>query len=145
VKVHEIHERAVPAEAAALVDDPARMWPADRWPALTADGFGFLRHELEEHWPGERIVYRITGPRGLSGRHGWTVEGGVLRHTVDAECRGLMRVVWPLVVHPIHSAVHEDVLDRAEAVLGGSPTGHSWSRRVRFIRWGIRKAGLARG
>jgi hypothetical protein len=146
VKVHEEHRRelsASPSAAASLLDHPERMWPADRWPAFRPDGFGFLRHELVEHLPGERIVYKITGPRGLSGVHGWTLEvsddTAVLRHSVDAECRGLMQLGWPLVVQPIHAAVHEDVLDRADSVLGGMPAGHPWSRRVRMLRWAIGK------
>jgi hypothetical protein len=136
VKVHEEHARVVSAASSALIDDPRRIWPTDRWPELRADGFGFLRHELDEHRPGERITYRITGPRGLSGVHGWTLrsENGnaVLRHFADVECRGLMRLAWPLVVAPIHDAVHEDVLDRAE----GAPP-RPWSRRVRLIRWAL--------
>jgi hypothetical protein len=152
VKVHEEHARELSAPreaAAALLDHPERMWPTDRWPAFRPDGFGFLRHELAEHRPGERIVYRITGPRGLSGEHGWTLEPredvAVLRHTVDASCRGLMQLGWPLVVQPIHAAVHEDALDRAETLVGGTPAGHPWSRRVRVLRWTIRKAGRSRG
>jgi hypothetical protein len=149
MRVHEEHERALASTAGELIDHPEQMWPTDRWPEFRPDGFGFLRHELAEHRPGERIAYRITGPRGLSGLHGWDLrpseDGVVLRHTVDADCSGLMRLGWPLLVQPIHAAVHEDVLDRAEAVLGGTPTGRAWSRRVKLIRWGIGKAGRARG
>jgi hypothetical protein len=147
-----VHERELPVpapQAASLLDDPARMWPVDRWPAFGGDGFGFLRHELAEHRPGERIVFRITGPRGLRGTHGWDLspEDGHsrLRHTVDAECTGLMRVAWPLVVQPIHEAVHEDVLDRAQAAVGGPAIEHPWSRRVRAVRWAVKKAGRTNG
>jgi hypothetical protein len=144
VRVHEEHARPLAPAAGEFVDHPERMWPADRWPAFRSDGFGLLRHELAEHRPGERIAFRITGPRGLTGTHGWALDGAVLRHTVDADCRGLMRVGWPLVVQPIHAAVHEDVLDRAETLLGGTPPARPWSRRVRALRWAIRKAGRAR-
>jgi hypothetical protein len=144
VRVQVVHERVLDtssAEAAALIDEPERMWPSDRWPRLTARGMGFLHHELAEHLSGERRVYRITGPRGFSGRHGWEVRssngGAVLRHTVEAECRGLMRLGWPLVVHPIHDALHEDVLDTAEAAVGGSPAPRAWSWRVRVLRRGL--------
>jgi hypothetical protein len=41
--------------------------------------------------------------------------------------------------------VHEDALDRAEALVGGTPAGHPWSRRVRVLRWAIGKAGRTRG
>jgi hypothetical protein len=47
----------------------------------------------------------------------------------------LARLGWPLVIRPIHDALHEDVLDTAEAVVGRTPPPHEWSRRVRFLRW----------
>jgi hypothetical protein len=131
----------------ALVDEPARMWPR-RWPPLREDRIGFLRHEQLDHVPGLRRRYRIIGPRGFSGWHGWDVEtadhGTRLRHEVQAECRGWVRLGWLLVIRPIHDALHEDVLDEAARVDGGPPAARPWPPRVRFIRWAIRKGGLAR-
>ncbi len=148
--MHEVHEReldAPPAVTGALLDHPERMWPSDRWPELRPGGIGFLRHELLEHRPGERLFFRITGPRGLTGMHGWEVRPlnghTLLRHTVDAECTGAASLGWRVAIQPIHAALHEDVLDRAETLVRGSPAGHEWSRRVRLLRWAIRKAGLA--
>lgn len=138
MNVHEVHERRLPGNAAELIDHPERMWPSDRWPELRPEGLGFLRHELAEHEPGRRVVFRITGPRGLSGTHGWQLEGTTMRHVVDAECTGLMRLGWPLVVQPIHAALHEDVLDRAEAALGSAPAPRPFSRRVRVLRGALR-------
>jgi hypothetical protein len=139
VKVHEVHERRLPGDAAELIDHPERMWPSDRWPELRPEGLGFLRHELVEHEPGRRVTFRITGPRGLSGSHGWQLDGETMRHTVDGECSGLMRIGWPLVVKPIHSALHEDVLDRAEAAVGGAPAPREFSPRVRVLRRVLRR------
>jgi len=116
------------------------MWPRGRWPELRPEGIGFLRHELLEHERGRSRRYRITGPDGFTGWHGWDVRANgatVLRHVVEAECRGLARLGWPLVIQPIHNALHEDVLDRAEAAVGGSPRGTEWSRWVRFLRWAL--------
>jgi hypothetical protein len=63
-----------------------------------------------------------------------------LGHVVEAECRGLVRLAWPLVIRPIHDALHEDVLDRAEAVVAGTaPAARPWSRRVRFLRRLLRR------
>jgi hypothetical protein len=124
----------------ALVDDPDRMWPHGRWPELRPDGMGFLRHEPLEYERGKARSFRITGPNGFAGWHGWdvTTDGGpVLRHVVEVECRGWARLVWPLLVRPIHDALHEDILDGAEAAVGGSPAKREWSRRVRFLRWHI--------
>ncbi len=125
----------------ALVDDPTRMWPHGHWPELRPDGIGFLRHEPLEHERRKSRRFRITGPDGLSGWHGWDVISNgttVLRHVVEAECRGWSRLAWPLVIRPIHDALHEDVLDRAQAALGGSPSARAWSPWVRFLRWAFR-------
>ncbi len=138
MKVHEVHERELPGDGAQLIDHPERMWPK-RWPALTDEGVGFLTHELAEHEPGERVLFRITGPRGIAGTHGWTLRGTTLQHTVDAECTGWMRLAWPVVVRPIHSALHEDVLDGAETVLGGHPALRPLPRRVRVLRRALRR------
>jgi hypothetical protein len=150
VKARNVHERELPAPAdvvGELVDEPARMWPR-RWPPLRDDRIGFLRHEPLEHMPGRRLRFRITGPRGFSGWHGWDVESRgdrtVLRHEVEAECRGWVRVGWPLVIRPIHDALHEDVLDEAARAVGSQPLERRWPPRVRFLRWAIRKGGLAR-
>jgi hypothetical protein len=150
VKARNVHVRQLPASAdvvGELVDEPARMWPR-RWPPLRDDRIGFLRHEPLEHVPGRRRRFRITGPSGFSGWHGWDVEttdgGTLLRHEVEAECRGWVRLAWPLVIRPIHDALHEDVLDEAARAVGGPPAARPWPPRVRFLRWAIRKGGLAR-
>jgi hypothetical protein len=150
VRIRNVHEReflAAAADVGAFVDDPARMWPR-RWPPLRDDRIGFLRHELLEHLPQRRRHFRITGPRGFTGWHGWdVVETGartLLRHEVEAQCRGWVRLGWPLVIRPIHDALHEDVLDEAARVLGQAPPERAWTSRVRFLRWAIRKGGVAR-
>ena len=134
---------ASPGEVGALVDDPDRMWPRDRWPPLRPDGLGFLQHEPLEHVRGVLRTYRIFGPRGFTGRHGWEVETNgrtILRHVVEADCRGWARLAWPLVIRPIHNALHEDILDRGEAAVGGSPPRREWSRWVRLLRWVIKRS-----
>jgi len=118
------------------------MWPHDRWPELRPDGIGFLRHEPLAHEPGQSRRFRVTGPRGFRGWHGWDVRTNgatVLRHVVEAYCRGWARFAWPLVIRPIHNALHEDILDNAEAAVGGSPRPRQWSRWVRFLRWALRR------
>lgn len=140
-----MHERELAASAAdvgALVDDPKRMWPHGVWPELEPDGIGFLRHEPLTHERGRSRHFRITGPDGFTGWHGWdvTTNGAtILRHVVEAECRGWTRLAWPLVIRPIHDALHEDVLDRAEIAVGGSPPAREWSRWVRFLRRALRR------
>jgi hypothetical protein len=118
------------------------MWPHGSWPELRPDGIGFLRHEPLAPEQGCSRRFRITGPDGFAGWHGWDVVSNgetVLRHVVEAECRGWSRLLWPLVIRPIHDALHEDVLDAAEAALGGVPRPRKWSRWVRFLRWALRR------
>jgi hypothetical protein len=124
-----------------LIDEPSRMWPR-RWPELRPEGIGFLSHEPLEYRPGERRHYRITGPAGFTGWHGWDVRADgqtVLRHVVEADCHGWVLIGWPLLIRPMHDALHEDVLDAAETALGGSPRPREWSRWVRFLRRVLRR------
>jgi hypothetical protein len=142
MRVRVVHDREFASSAqelGALVDDPQRMWPHGLWPELRPDHIGFLRHELLVHEQGRSRRFRITGPDGFRGWHGWEVTGTGLRHVVEAECKGWSRFAWPLVIRPIHDALHEDVLDRAEIALGGSPRPREWSLWVRFLRWALRR------
>jgi hypothetical protein len=147
VRVRNVHERAVaasPTEVGALIDDPGRMWPRERWPGLRQNGIGFLRHEPLERVPGERLTFRITGPGGFTGWHGWDLAQGnghtLLRHTVEADAKGWTRLAWPTVIRPLHDALHEDVLDSAERAVGSERAARRFSPRVRFLRWAIGKA-----
>jgi hypothetical protein len=151
VNVRNVHERrleASPTEVGELIDDPKRMWPRDRWPGLRQNGIGFLRHEPLERVAGERLTFRITGPGGFSGWHGWDVEQEnghtVLRHTVEADATGWTRLAWPAVIRPMHDALHEDVLDAAERAVGAERPARPFSRRVRVLRWAIGKSRSAR-
>ena len=141
MKVMNVHKRELPGDGASVLDHLEGIWPTERWPMLTEHGLGFLHHELVTHEPGHRIVYRITGPRGLSGWHGWELAGSTMRHTVEGSSSGLMLLVWPLIVQPIHDALHEDVLDRVESACGGAPAPHPYSRRVRLLRSVLRRLG----
>jgi hypothetical protein len=133
MKVLNVHERELAGDGASVLEELERLWPA-RWPALSNAGVGFLHHEPVEHVVGRKRTFRITRPRGLVAVHGWEVDGSILRHTVEGEARGAMRIGWPLVVRPIHDALHEDVLDAAEGrALPPLP------RRVRLLRRTLRR------
>jgi hypothetical protein len=43
-----------------------------------------------------------------------------MRHTLEGETTGTMRLAWPLVWRPMHDALIEDALDTAEASLSGA-------------------------
>ena len=102
---------------------------------------------MEEYRPGERVVFRFAKRGGLSegleGEHRLEIEpidGGrtILRHVIDARCRGTMRLKWPLVIQPLHDALMEDALDRAAVAVGDTPRNAAYSTWVRALRAGYR-------
>jgi hypothetical protein len=150
MRVVDVHERELPAPpevVAPLVDDLDRIWPVNRWPALRWDGdearFGFMRWNVVAREPG-RLVFDIRAPRGITGEHRFEVApaaGGaaILRHTVDVDTHGSAQLTWPLAIGPLHDALLEDVLDRAEESVGGAPVARPFSRRVRLLRRAARR------
>jgi hypothetical protein len=158
MRVHNVHERELPAspgEVGALLDGLEQWWPSDRWPALRPDrplGVGArskrgpIREEVVDYEPGRRIDFELKAPRGLVARHRFEVEPeaaerAVLRHTIDGRLEGWARLSWPLAIRPLHDALIEDLLDRAEAEVTGAPgPARSWTRRVRVLRWAFGKA-----
>ena len=150
-----IHERRLPVsvdEVGALIDDLSsprdRLWPRDAWPSMqlesglrvgSAGGHGPIRYVVEEYEPGRRARFRFTAPRGLTGYHEFSVsesEGRtVLSHRLEAKPGGLTALSWPLIYRPLHEALIEDALDRAESALGtGAGRRSSWPMRVRVLR-----------
>ena len=154
--VFDAHERVLPAPpevVGALLDrlgsedDP--IWPSDRWPALELDkplgegargGHGPIRYHVVEYDPGRFVRFRFSAPPGFLGHHEFIVEragdgAALLRHVVVLAPMGDARYMWPLVWRPLHDALIEDALDRAEAaVTGHTPPRHEWSWWVRVLR-----------
>ena len=59
----------------------------------------------------------------------------VLRQVSDLRLSGSMRLIWPLALRWVHDAFLEDLLDRAEVVLGTGPARPArWSPWVRLLR-----------
>ncbi|HVS03795.1 MAG TPA: SRPBCC family protein [Thermoanaerobaculia bacterium] len=166
MRVTNVHARRLPAAAAAvgplldsLATDEDRFWPHDRWPAMrlagglapgAAGGHGPIRYLVEEYAPGARVRFRFTAPRGFHGHHRLEVEAlgpqeTLLRHVLEMEADGRARLSWPLVFRPLHDALLEDALDRAERALGGDPPQRRWSPWVRLLRRALRpRCGRAR-
>lgn len=157
--MHNVHERvlAAPVDALApLIDGLAsaddRLWPHDRWPRMRMDrplgpgargGHGPIGYEVTSHEPGRRVVFRFTHPRGFDGEHRFELEEegpgrSRLRHVIDMRTRGAARWTWPLAIRPLHDALLEDALDRAECFAGGKPPGRAWPLRVRLLRRALR-------
>jgi hypothetical protein len=61
-----------------------------------------------------------------------------LRHLLEMQTTGRARLTWPMVFQPLHDALLEDALDRAELHVGTKPHVRQWSPWVRFLRiaWG---------
>lgn len=155
MRVINMHERVLDAsitEIGKLIDGLAsaddKLWPRDRWPAMKFDrplrvgaagGHGPIRYTVESYIPGFRIQFRFTEPKGFLGHHRFEVERleaekTRLRHTIEMQVQGKARLLWPLVICPIHDALMEDALDRAEVTTGQEPARRGWSLWVKFLR-----------
>lgn len=155
MRVRNIHQREIAAPAARvgrLIDglssaDDA-LWPHRHWPRMKFDrplgvgavgGHGPVRYTVEAYEPGQRVLFRFTGPRGFNGTHGCVIEPvdaerAILRHEVIMQTRWPATLSWPLVFGPLHDALLEDALDCAERDVGQEPRPRHWSLWVRLLR-----------
>jgi hypothetical protein len=106
-----------------------------------AGGHGPIRYVVERYQPGRRVVFRFTAPAGFHGTHEFAaVSGGDgdatrLVHSLAMSTGGWALISWPLVYRPLHDALIEDSLDRAERELGIGPrVPTQWSPWVRLLR-----------
>jgi hypothetical protein len=158
VKIDNRHERSFQAKAdsvGSILDTLSgpddRLWPRDIWPPMLFDtslkpgakgGHGVVRYEVEEYTPGRRAIFRFDGTgltADLDGRHYFEVISRnrhiILRHVIDAECGFKAWLKWKTVIQPLHDALLEDALDRAEQALHGSIVRPArWSARVKILR-----------
>jgi hypothetical protein len=161
MRVRNVHQRLLPGppeRVGALIDGLAgpddRLWPGDRWPPIRFDrplgvgadgGHGPIRYRVAGYDPGRRVAFRFTRMPGLDGGHHLEAEpaaGGavLLRHVAEGRLGGRMLVAWPLVIRPLHNALIQDLLDRAElAVTGTVASPNRWSRWVRLLRGRLRR------
>lgn len=158
MKVHNVHERridAAPDRVGALLDTLAgpddAVWPGEHWPPMLFDrplavgavgGHGDVGYTVEEYEPGRRVIFRFADGIGIDGAHTLEVvphgRVSVVRHVLEGQLTGSMRLVWPLVVRWAHDAVLEDLLDKVERnATGQVRRPASWSRWVRILRWGF--------
>lgn len=109
-------------------------------------GHGPIRYNVTDYQAGQRAEFEFTSPRGFLGKHWFEVlpqgqSGTLLRHTIDMELSGWARLSWPLVFRPLHDALVEDALTKAQVALGEAPTGARWSVRVRLLREAMNRYG----
>lgn len=151
--ITNVHERELPAstvQIGALLDrlfgPEDCLWPAVQWPMSrsgelrigAACHHDHIRYTVTEYQPGQRVWFAFT-EIDLHGGHGLEVlkeEGATrLRHTLRARPRRSMRILWPLIVRPVHDAILEDLLDNAEReVTGTVASPHRYSRWIRVLR-----------
>ncbi|MER7734258.1 SRPBCC family protein [Streptomyces erythrochromogenes] len=155
--VFNVHERVLtagPDQVGALIDTLSRgaddrLWPGRLWEEMELDrplavgaagGHGPVRYTVSAYVPGTWVRFAFTGPRGFHGFHEFTAlpvdaDRTVLRHTLAMTVSGVSRLTWPLAYRPMHDAVLEDCLDRAERACTGVLARRArWSPYVRFLR-----------
>jgi hypothetical protein len=145
MKITNVHERAIP-NAGALIDTLAsaddRVWPRADWPPLELDrplsvgargGHGPVRYHVVAYEPGKSLVFEFEKgdlSDGFIGTHRFDVAGDIVTHTLDMDATIPAAFRWYTFVAPLHDALVEDALDRAEGI-----KRHRWSRWVRVLRW----------
>ncbi len=153
--VYDVHSRTLPRPAGplgelldSLASPTDRLWPGETWPRMRFDrplavgatgGHGPIRYSVEDHRPGVHVRFRFHGPKGFDGTHTYDVESvdathATLTHSLVMQARGPARFTWPLLFRPLHDALIEDSLSKAERELGLPPTPSPWSSRVRLLR-----------
>jgi hypothetical protein len=163
--VYNLHTRRLPVpreHAGALIDTLAgtndRLWPHDAWPAMRFDralgigavgGHGPIRYTVVAYVPGRWIRFRFTAPRGFDGFHEFTVhsegsEGSALHHLAAMRLHWPAKITWPLLWRPLHDALLEDCLDRAERTVTATVRSPArWGPYVRLLRGLAARSGLA--
>lgn len=154
--VRNTHQREIAAaarEVGSLIDSLAsmndRLWPRSGWPAMhlngplgvgAAGGHGPVRYFVTGYEPGRWIEFQFTSPSGFNGRHSFTVtsvadNSALLRHELSISPSGTAKLTWPLFFRPMHDALIEECLDRAENEFSSSPgVAHRrslWSKILR--------------
>lgn len=156
MRIHNVHERVLDVpldEARKLIDQLGQpddlVFPTPQWPPMVLEaplaegvkgGHGPMRYCVKRYEPGRLAEFETEPGVGIAGSHTFELEKHdddrtTLRHTVDGELEGGMRLVWPVAMRPIHDAMVEDILDQAERATGHSPKKRQpWSPWVRLIR-----------
>ena len=93
---------------------------------LGADGgHDDIHYYVSEYEPGQRVRFTFHPRTGIIGAHELSLdaldeERTRIRHVLIGRTRGTMRVMFPVMVEPLHDAVVEDLFDNAERETTGS-------------------------
>lgn len=161
MKVRNVHERTLSADLAtvgrlldSLASEDDQLWPRDRWPAMrfnrslsvgAAGGHGPIRYVVQSYSPGRAVRFRFTAPPGFNGVHGFELQAQGpdrtrLKHVLEMTATGSALLSWPFIFRPLHDALIEDSLDRAQSACGEEAEGTKWSVWVHMLRWAIGRA-----
>jgi hypothetical protein len=96
------------------VRDPARLIAGH-----TKLGHGPFSFNFQQ-WDGSQ--WRVTFERrGMAGWHGFDLipesDGIRLVHTIELRLRGAPRLIWPVLIEPVHDWAVEAIFDRIEEAL----------------------------
>lgn len=153
--VYNTHHREIAApvhDVGQLIDSLAsaddRLWPRSAWPAMRLDaplgvgaagGHGPVRYFVTTYEPGRMVEFQFSGPSGFNGKHSFTATAltnttTLLRHDLSMAPTGATRITWPLFFRPLHDALIEESLDRAENAFSSSAVSHRrswWTKTLR--------------
>ncbi|VEG27391.1 SRPBCC family protein [Actinomyces howellii] len=155
--IDNVHERVIAAPAQALgplldglgrQDD--RLWPSDRWDPMVLDrpvavgadgGHGPIRYVVTEYEPGRRVRFSFHKETGIEGFHELSITSldprrCRLRHVLRGRATGSMRLLFGILVEPLHDAVVEDLLDNAEREATGT-VSRPGRRALRARLWSL--------
>ncbi|MCP9986035.1 SRPBCC family protein [Streptomyces sudanensis] len=152
--VCNVHERLLAAdesEVGALIDTLASgerdlLWPGRDWSPMRFDrplgpgaagGHGLVGYTVSGYLPGRWVRFEFTRPRGFHGFHELAVlpagPGRTrIHHALAMSTSGLARLTWPLAFRPLHDALLEEALDRAERACTGTVARPA--RRSPYVR-----------
>jgi hypothetical protein len=155
MKVENRHQRELVlniSDANRLIDNLASkddiLWPLENWPAMRFDiglqigakgGHGPIRYKVTDYTPGRYIRFQFTAPPGFYGYHALNLieidESRVkLTHDVIMKIGGPALFTWPFIFRPLHDALLEDALTKAEIFAGMTDRPVPWSFWVKFLR-----------
>jgi hypothetical protein len=109
-----------------------------------AGGHGPIRYFVSAYEAGKSVRFTFTSPKGFNGTHEFKLEEAAptscrLTHSISMRTTGWDRLSWPLVVRPLHDALIEDALARAEAFATSQPPVlRAWSPWVKLLRLFLR-------
>lgn len=155
-RVRNVHARTVDVSASVLHEWVSTLgtrddvlWPVDQWFPMRLDrpvavggrgGHGPVRYRCIEHalQRTEFAFESVLGSPHWDGTHTFWIDdrGGSsqLRHELIVTLPMRERLAWTVLVGPLHDAVLEDLLHRAQRRSGISTKAPRWSLWVRLLR-----------